>query len=183
MKRVLFITGLSGSGKTTASLFFQNNRIPVLSLGDITYETMKSKDLEPSEANEKRIRDMLRKKYGEMAYAKAIFPKIQTLLENHELIVIEGLRSNAEYAYFSRHLRDLKMMYIDSDDELRFQWLTKRKVRPLSKDELKKRDNWEKNILHLPNLKEKADWVVANRGTKQALFDKLKTILTELTEI
>lgn len=126
-KAVLIITGLSGSGKSNAGLFFQKKGIPVVAMGEVTYKVLNQKSLLITEANEAIVREELRSKFGSNIFAKKVTPEITNLLTKHKTVVIEGLRSIAEYVYFLKKSPKTRILFIEAEREVRYKRLMNRK--------------------------------------------------------
>lgn len=177
---VLILTGLPGCGKTTATIYFKKKNIPVIRMGDITDKALKQTDLSGTAENEKRIREHLRDKYGEDVYAKKTTEKILPLLANHSAIVIDGLRSEVEFEYFKQHLPDVKLIFCETAQALRYERLSRRKDRPLTEAQARERDMSELSRLGLHTLRKSADFVIHNNGTKKQLFLNLDKVFKKL---
>ncbi len=177
---VLILVGLPGCGKTTASIFFKEKNIPVVRMGDFTDEILKENNLSFTAKNEKKIREELRSKYGEDIYAKKTVEKILPLFSKSSLIVIDGMRSGVEYAYFKKHLPEVKLVFLEMEEKLRYQRLMQREDRPLNEMEARERDMSELNRLGLHTLRKSADFIVNNNGTKEDLFANLEDIFKKI---
>lgn len=176
---VLILTGLSGSGKTTASAFFCKINIPVVRMGEITERLLQKKRLSPSEKNESFIRTNLRKRQGDDIYARLTVREILNKIKKSPIVVIEGMRSKIELRCFQRELPYVKVVFIDADKQTRGLRLIKRRVRPLTFEEIQKREAWEET-LGVVLLKKIADVVIKNQGTKKSLYAKLGKALTNI---
>lgn len=183
MKRLLLILiGLPGSGKTTAADFLASQKIPVVRMGQITDEVMRNGKISFSEINENYIRRSLRKQYGDDIYARLTSPVIKKLFLTHEVVAVDGLRTQSEYHVYLKLFKNLKLIFIDSDTKWRYERLMKRSVRSMSKVDTVKRDKWEKEI-GLVKLKKRADYLITNNKSKKELQAGLRVILASLTDL
>lgn len=173
---VFFITGLSGSGKTTAAGFFQRLGIPVVRMGDVTQRSLESKRLGRGEKQEETVRQALRARYGSAIYARRTLPYINRAAKTSRDVVVEGMRSRDELRYFEKTVGPVSLIYIQAETTIRRERLGKRPVRPLTADEIGMRDAWEQEI-GVERLKTVANYVVENNGTKEELYGKLHVIL------
>lgn len=178
---VLILTGLVGCGKTTASDFFHKKKIPVFRMGELTDFFLKKSDITQTPFSEKKARNQLRKIYGEEIYAKNTADKILKKKQG-KIIIIEGMKSCRELEYFKKKFIEIKVLFIESDKELRYQRLILRCKRPLMRSEAIERENEEINQFSLDKLKEIADFVVDNNGSIDEFDDKLNNILMVLTQ-
>ncbi len=174
---VLILTGLPGCGKTTASDFFRKNNIQVFRMGDLTDKYLVKSGLLQTSDNEGRIRNDLRKRFGEEIYAIKTVDQIEKYGCKKKIIVIEGMKSEAEFKYFKKKLNDIQIIYIKSRKEIRYKRLLKREIRPLTRTQAELRDNEE--IIHysIENLIRKADFIVNNNRELNDLYNTLNTIL------
>ena len=76
---------MPGSGKTFVSRIFERKKYIRIRFGDITDHELKKKTMEPTEENERFIRESIRVEYGMDAYAKLSLPKIKKTLEKSKL--------------------------------------------------------------------------------------------------
>ena len=69
MRKVVAIVGMAGSGKSEVAKIFEEKGFSRIRFGDITDIEIKKRTLEINEANERHIRELLRKELGMAAYA------------------------------------------------------------------------------------------------------------------
>ncbi len=177
---VLILTGLPGCGKTTASDFFRKNKIPVFRMGDLTDQYLIRSGLPQTSDNEKKIRNDLRKLFGEDIYARETLELIGKNKVSKKIIVIEGMKSESELEYFKRKLREIYIIYIKSRKEIRYKRLSERKIRPFTKTQAALRDKEEIISYSLENLIKKADFIVDNNLKIKDLNYTLNSILQKI---
>lgn len=169
MNRVVAVVGMCGSGKSVATDLFVANNWEKVYFGGVTLDTLKERDMEITPDNERMIREELREKYGQAAYAVKLLPKIKELLLAGN-VVADGLYSWSEYKYLQENLEGaLTILCIISDRKSRYGRLENRPVRPLSAGEATGRD-----IAEIENLEKGgpiaiADHYIVNNGTKEDL--------------
>jgi dephospho-CoA kinase len=176
-QRILILVGLPGSGKSTASSFFHQKHISVVRMGDVTDVLLAEQGLQINEENESEMRDQLRNVYGEDVYARRT-GEIVKGMTSEDLIVIEGMRSEAELNVFRTYFTDLKVIFIDTKDTVRYDRLLHRSVRPLTNEEAAQRDEWEKHTVDTTRLKKYADCIIKNDSTKEEFFKQLEKFLS-----
>ena len=175
--RLIAIVGMPGSGKTEASKFLQELGFIRIRFGDITDEEAAKRGLELNEENEKKVREDLRKQHGMDAYAKLNEERIDNALKNND-VVIDGLYSMEEYEYLKKKYGDnLIIVALHAPPRIRHKRLSKRKIRPLSSLECKKRDDAETANLNKKGPIEKADYAIVNEKTINDLRSDLKKII------
>ncbi|MCL4339294.1 AAA family ATPase [Patescibacteria group bacterium] len=173
---VFVISGMPGSGKTAASEYFQKRHIPVVRMGELTQEELVKRKLAAGWENEKFVWTDLRKTEGKDIYAKLAAQRV-TEFEAKGKIVIEGMRTLAEYDFFANMFPGFKTIFIEAGKEKRYQRLQERRVRPLSTKEARQRDEDEAKGFDLVKLRDKADFIVGNDGSFEEFFEKLRKII------
>lgn len=176
----LVLVGFPGSGKTTASSYFRSMKIPVVRMGDLTDITLAKLNLPKSAINEKKIRKLLRRKYGPEVYGKFTVKEIKKLPGLKRIVVVEGMKSEAELRYIQKKVERLIIIFIDVKRKIRFERIVKRTIRPLTYTQAKNRDNEERNLFKINLLKEKADFIVNNENGINEFYSRLLEILKSI---
>ena len=123
MKIIGFI-GLPGSGKGEASRIAKEAGLIVLVMGDIIRQEASRQGLEPTDLNLGRIGNALRAEEGPDVVAKRILDRARA--SGEEVVVVDGLRSPQEAAYFAAHAEDFHLVEICAPAEARLKWLKAR---------------------------------------------------------
>ncbi|MFH1439221.1 MAG: AAA family ATPase [Candidatus Woesearchaeota archaeon] len=156
--KIIAIVGLSGSGKSVATEFFENKGFTKIRFGQITMDILREKGLEINETNEREIREGLRKEHGMGAYAIANIPKIEDLLAQKKDVVLDGLYSWSEYKILKNRFKDqLLLLSIQASPAVRYKRLAERKIRPLNIQEASSRDHSE-----IENIEKAGPIAIAN---------------------
>ena len=79
--KIVSIVGMAGSGKSEVAKILERNGFLRIRFGDITDAEIRKRGLESNEANERYIREQLRKEHGMAAYAELSLPGIDLLLK------------------------------------------------------------------------------------------------------
>lgn len=174
---VVFIVGLSGSGKTTAADFFRAQGIPIIRLGDVTQRELEQTHTPPNEQQERQVRKRLRETEGVDVYARRTLPFLFDALQAHPVVVVEGVRSQEELAFFAQHIAPYSLVYVEARDAIRHKRLKERATRPLNDQEMAERDRWEKEDMHVESLKTPETTIIENNGTMEQLHEQLQQIL------
>ena len=173
MKKIIALVGLPGCGKSEAAKLLEKRGFKPIRFGDVTDIELEKQGLELNEENELKFRVDIRKKIGQDAYAQLNIPRI----EPHEKVVVDGLRSYAEYTTLKRHFGDtIRLVAIIVDKNIRYARLSKRKIRPLTEEECIERDNNELYQLGVKETLENTDVSVKNEGTLEELENALSAI-------
>jgi predicted RNA binding protein with dsRBD fold (UPF0201 family)/dephospho-CoA kinase len=124
MKVIAFV-GMPGAGKSEASGVALEMGLPVIIMGDVLREEVKSRGLAPTDENTGAVANQLRKEEGMDAIAKRCIPKIEAL--GCRIVVIDGIRGIAEVETFKRAFgENFSLVKIDAPFELRLDRLRRR---------------------------------------------------------
>ena len=176
MNKVIAIVGMCGSGKSVASDILENDfGYKKVYFGGVTIDKLKEEGLDINPENEKMMRERLREELGMGAFAKILLPKIKELSKDNN-VVLDGLYSWDEYKILSKEINNIILIGIIADKNIRYDRLSKRNIRPLTKQEAIDRDISEiENIAKAPPIAY-ADYYILNNGT----IDEYKERLIEI---
>lgn len=177
MNKIIAIVGMPGSGKSEAAAFFKKNNLPVVRFGDLTEETLKEEGLALTAENERAVREKLRKEFGMEAFAIKAKPKIEKLLGESEIVILDGLYSWEEYVYLIKYFPGMLLLHIYASPKVRYDRLGKRKIRPLSVEEARARDMAEVEHLHKAGPIVIADYMIKNEGDIEGLRVQLEKFM------
>ncbi len=180
MNKLIAIVGMSGSGKSIACEFLEKRGFQNIYFGGVVLDEVKKRGLELTRQNEKIVREDLRKKYGMSAVASILLPKIRKTLEKSDT-VLDGLYSWDEYLVLKKEFKELKLIAIIADKEIRYHRVAERKVRPLNQEEIVKRDYSEIENLAKGGPIAIADYYVHNNDkTIEEYENELEKIISKI---
>jgi len=184
--KVFCIVGMPGSGKSLVADQLVSSGFAYIRFGQITLDKIKESGLALTEANEKKVREDLRKEHGMAAYALLNIPKIDKLLEKFHLVV-DGLYSWSEYkALKEKYGEIMHVLAVYAPPKLRAERLKIRKLeekdkdlrfRPLTEKETKARDYAEIENLEKGGPIAMADFTIINIGTVDQLQKQVDQII------
>jgi len=187
IRKIIAIVGMPGSGKSEVADFFIRKGYHYLRLGQLTLDEIKKQGFEPTEANERIIREMFRRKHGMAVFAKLNFPKIDELRDN---VIVDGLYSWEEYLAFREKYQNFVCLAVWTSPKVRHQRLVERakrhgqdpnlKYRSFSLEEATSRDRAEIEKLNKGGPIAMADFTVLNEGSKKDLQEILKKIFKKI---
>ena len=178
--KVVSIVGMTGAGKSEVSRAFEESGFIRIRFGDVTDEEMRKRSLEPSEENERFIRELLRQEQGIAAYAKLNLPRIEQALESSD-VVIDGLYSWGEYTYLKDYFgEDLYLVAVWSSPKTRYARLTNRSSRRLTLEEAVSRDRAEIENIDKGGPIAMADFTIINGSSLENLKREAKRIISTL---
>jgi dephospho-CoA kinase len=188
---LIALSGMCGSGKSVVADELVKQGWQFLRFGQITLDLVKERGLQPTEANERGIRESIRKEHGMGAYALLNMPKLEALLKKGN-VVVDNLMSWSEYKILKEKFgKQFIQIAVFSPPERRYDRLEKRHLakedtdlrhRPFSKEESKSRDYAEIEKLEKGGPIAMADYILNNRGTVPDLIDQLHSILKEIEQ-
>ncbi len=179
---IIALVGMPGAGKSVCVEYLEKKGWPSLYFGGITIDEIATRGLEVSPENEKIVREDIRAKEGMDAYAKRMIPKIDKLYqEGSSTIIIDGLYSWSEYKILKQQYGDnLVVIAIAATRKLRHQRLENRPVRPLTNQEVEKREYAEIENIEKGGPIANSDYTIVNDNDQQALVENLESILSQI---
>ena len=161
-KLVVCLTGMPGAGKSTIVSKLKEENYETFSLGDGVRAEAKRQNLEPTAEKLGKLMIELRQKNGPGAIAELIKESIEK--SNHEIIIIDGIRSIHEINVL-KETGNLKLLAVEASSETRFNFLTQRKRSddPLTREKFEERDNREISV-GLQEIIELADETIENNN-------------------
>jgi len=184
--KIVFIVGMTGSGKSIVSDELVKKGFGFVRFGQITLDKVKEDGLEVNEVNERKIREDFRKEHGMAAFALLNIPKFDELLKKSN-VVGDGLYSWSEYKVLKEKYKDLMhVIAVCAPPEVRYQRVENRGVendekqrfRSFTKKESKARDYAEIENLEKGGPIAMADFTIVNTGTIDELKQKVLEILS-----
>ena len=143
-------------------------------------DKLKEAGLEINPENERMMREKLRKEYGMAAFATLLIPKIDELL-NVNNVVLDGLYSWDEYLVLKEKYKNIKLIAIIVDKNIRYERLENRIIRPFKKEDAIKRDITEIENLAKAGPIAYADYYIFNNKDEKELINRLEEI-TQIIE-
>ncbi len=177
---VIALVGMPGAGKSVCVEYLESHKKwPSVYFGGVTLDELKDRRMEINPDNEQFIREELRKKYGTGIYAERIINKVEKLFDQGKKVVVaDGLYSWTEYKIFKEVYGDRALIIaITAPRQLRHQRLSTRKTRPLTAEEVTKRDYAEIENIEKGGPIANADYTIVNDKDKVDLVKKLEKII------
>ena len=103
--KIAALVGMCGSGKSVVCDMFVEKGWNRIYFGGVTMDELTRRGLPKNEANERSIREELRREYGPAAFAKILLPSIEKSAEEGPTI-LDGLYSWSEYKCLKEHFGD-----------------------------------------------------------------------------
>ncbi len=183
MGRVIAVCGLPASGKGEFAAILAETGIPVLSMGDMIRAEVKKRNIEEYPEVFGEVAQQLRQQFGDDVLAVRLCSAVDELLEDHNIVLIEGLRGIAEYDVFDAHWQDrFSTVAVIADTEVRFQRIQSR-GRPEDGDRTSLKIRDEREIgWGLSKLIERADYKIINDGNLSEFVSKCQNWLEQIQQ-
>jgi len=122
--KVIGVVGLPASGKGEFSKIAGAMGIPVIVMGDVIRDAVRAQGLPPTDANLGMIANKLRAERGMDAISHLCIDAIKRT--DAPLVLVDGIRGDAEVRVFRKHFSDFVLVGIDSSFETRVKRLGSR---------------------------------------------------------
>lgn len=172
--KVIGVTGMPGSGKGIVAGVARSLGFQIVRMGDVIREEAQNRNASIGETAVK-----LRKEYGDFIVAERCIMKIKDLSTDHDLFIVEGIRSPFEVELFCENFKDFKVLSVNSSPETRFKRLLYRKRADDShiKSEFQKRDQRELKF-GIGDVIATSDYTVVNEGSIKRFKKIIRSILS-----
>jgi dephospho-CoA kinase len=180
-KLIVCLTGMPGAGKSTIADGLKPKGYEIINMGNAVREEAKKRNLESTRDNLGKLMLELREKNGPGAIAELV--KSQIELSNSNVILIDGVRSNAEIEVLKK-FGTVKLLAIHASTDTRFDFLQKRgrSDDPQTKEHFEERDNRELGV-GISNSIALSDYAISNIGlTKEELVEQTFKIIQSWVE-
>ena len=179
MKKLLAIVGMSGAGKSVATTYLEDQGYKKIYFGGVIYDKMKEAGIEITPNSQKEFRENLRKDHGMGVVAKILLPKIEEAYSRGDT-VLDGLYSWDEYLILKEKFKDLKVICISTDKEIRYNRVEARPDRPFNREDIIKRDISEIENSAKGGPIAFADYYILNNGSLNEFYERLEEILKSI---
>lgn len=179
MKKLIAVVGMSGSGKSVATTYLEDQGYKKIYFGGVIYDKMKEAGIEITPDSQKEFRENLRKEHGMGVVAKILLPKIDDAYSKGNT-VLDGLYSWDEYLILKDKFKDLKLICICTDKKIRYNRVESRPDRPFDHEDIIKRDVAEIENSAKGGPIAFADYYILNNGDLNAFYKRLEEILDDI---
>jgi dephospho-CoA kinase len=178
--KVVAIVGMTGSGKSEVAAVFSQRGFAVVRFGDITDGEVSRWGLPLTEANERTVREALRREHGMDVYARLSLPKIEASLKKSN-VVVDGLYSWEEYLFLKERFGGkFAVMAVWASPRTRYARLAAREVRPLTAEQAAARDHAEIENLNKGGPIAMADYTIINESSLEEMKSQAERIIYEM---
>jgi dephospho-CoA kinase len=176
---VVGIVGLPASGKGEFSQIAREMNIPVVVMGDVIRRAVLSSGLDPTDENLGQMGNRLRAEQGMGAIAYLCIPVIEQ--NAAPLVVLDGIRGDAEVRVLRDHFKDFYLIGIQASFHLRLLRLQTRKRSDDSslEEDLIQRDARE-CVWGLEKALSDVDCTLSNEGDLDSFQKRVRSLLLQL---
>lgn len=180
--KIIAFVGLTGSGKSAAVEYLTSKGYPKVYFGGIVLDEVAKRGLELTQENEQPIREELREKEGKDFVVKRIIKQIHDLVASGQhRIVADGLYTWTEYKVLKSEFPGaLTVVAVVTPKHLRKRRMANRAIRPLSSEEVDKRDWAEIENIEKGGPIAIADYFIHNDGDINKFTQDLDHTLKEI---
>jgi dephospho-CoA kinase len=177
--KVIGVVGLPASGKGEFSNIAAATGIPVIVMGDMIRREVQRQGLEPNDTNFGATANRLRAEGGMDAIARLCIPEIRK--QSAPLVLVDGIRGDAEVSLFRCYFPGFILISIDSSFDTRLARIAARARSDdfTSAEALRNRDEREQKWGLLKAL-DSADRHIGNEGTLEEYTRAVRDLLEEI---
>lgn len=168
MSRIVCLTGLGGSGKSEITRVLEkDSRFGVVRLGE---QVRKKRQIEGFVGTTEEYAE----KFRFSSICVYIEDEIKTMLASKEIVIIDSVRTMADYQFLLKMSEEVKLIMIVAERGKRLEWLKKRNRSgdPVDELTLSSHDYWELNY-GVSSLFGIVDKFFVNEGSIASLQDEV----------
>ncbi|MFC1803101.1 AAA family ATPase [Thermoproteota archaeon] len=179
-RRLLLITGMAGSGKTTLANIFRERDYSVFTMGDVIRHEVRMRNQPPTPENLGKMAENIRKTGGDAAVSKKCIPLIIGAPTNK--VILDGIRSLDEVYAFEEAF-DTFLIAVHTPPDSRYQRLKNRgrSDDPPNRQEFRERDRRELSF-GMGNAIALSNYIISNDNGVDNLEKELDKLLWKLKE-
>jgi dephospho-CoA kinase len=177
-RRLLLITGMAGSGKTTLANLLRDRGYSVFTMGDVIRHEVRMRNLPPTPENLGGMAEDIRKSGGDAAVAKKCVPLI--IGEPNNKVALDGVRSLDEVYAFEEAF-DIYLVAAHASPETRYRRLRNRgrSDDPPNRQVFRERDHRELSF-GMGDAIAMSNYIITNENGVENLERSLDTMLGKL---
>ncbi|WP_049898955.1 AAA family ATPase [Natrinema sp. J7-1] len=181
---VIGTVGLPGSGKGEAATVAREDGIPVVTMGDVVRQETADRGLDPAK-DHGTVAQALREEDGPAAIAERSLPMLEDRLEQHETVLVDGIRSGVEVDVFEDAFGDaFTLVSIEAPFAVRAERIDERGRDAGEGDGgegLAGRDERERGF-GMDEAMDRADVVVENTDSLEAFHEAIRSVIRTGTD-
>lgn len=179
--KILAVVGMSVSGKSVAVEYLTEKGVPKVYFGGMIYKEMEKRGIERTSdgESEKDFREMIRKTEGKDWVVRQAIKETNDLISaGQKRVVLDGVYSWTEYKILKQEFPgELVFVAVVTPKRLRYERVGEREFRPLSQEEIRKRDYAEIEGIEKGGPIAMADYFILNDEGVEKMYENLEKIL------
>jgi dephospho-CoA kinase len=181
MKKVIILTGMPGSGKSTAALEFSNLNVPVIGMGDAIRKEMKRLGIEINNRSLRLFSKKMTRIHGRKYVINLVKKELLEVFKTNNIVVLDGARRISEVEEVKKEGYRPVILAIIADKEVRFNRIVKRKNESdfSSYSEFEWREKQELGY-GISEVIASADYYIDNNGSEKLFLQNIKRFLSRL---
>ena len=181
MKKVIILTGMPGSGKSTAALEFQKLNVPVIGMGDAVRKEMRRRGIEINNRSIRLFSKRMTKEHGNKYVIGLVKKELLEVFKTANIAVLDGSRRMSEVEEVEKEGYKPIILGIIADKQVRFKRIVKRKNESdfSSYSEFEWREKLELSY-GIAEVIASADYYIDNMGSKQKFLNDIKKFLSKV---
>ncbi|EFD92543.1 MAG: hypothetical protein BJBARM5_0739 [Candidatus Parvarchaeum acidophilus ARMAN-5] len=184
MKKIIVLTGMPGSGKSTAAVEFLKLGIPVIGMGDAVRKEMRRKGIEINNKSIRMFSKKMTSKHGKKYVINLVKNELLDIFKTHNIVVLDGARRMSEVEEVEKEGYKPIILGIITDKQLRFKRIVNRKNESdfSSYNEFKWREKLELSY-GIADVIASADYYIDNSSSKSVFITSLKKFLSKVRSL
>ncbi len=181
MKKVIILTGMPGSGKSTAALEFLKLKIPVIGMGDAVRKEMRRRGMEINNRSIRLFSKRMTAEHGNKYVIDLVKKELIEVFKTANIAVLDGSRRMSEVDEVSNEGYKPVILCIIADKQVRFKRIVKRKNESdfSSYSEFEWREKQELGY-GIAEVIASADYYIDNMRSKGAFLEDIKRFLSKV---
>ncbi|MCL4398497.1 MAG: AAA family ATPase [Candidatus Parvarchaeota archaeon] len=181
MKKVIILTGMPGSGKSTAALEFLKLKIPVIGMGDAVRKEMRRRGMEINNRSIRLFSKRMTAEHGNKYVIDLVKKELIEVFKTANIAVLDGSRRMSEVDEVSNEGYKPVILCIIADKQVRFKRIVKRKNESdfSSYSEFEWREKQELGY-GIAEVIASADYYIDNMRSKGVFLEDIKRFLSKV---
>jgi dephospho-CoA kinase len=177
--KIIAFVGLPGTGKSAATIYLTEQQIPKVSFGEIVMRAVKDAGLEPTQQNEREVREKLRLDPSGDKVLEQVISEIQKLIEaGQHKVVLDGLGSWDSYKRLKHEFPgNVTVVAFTAQRYIRYRRLEEN---PLTEQLVDMRDYDEIETLNKGGVISMADFYIFDNGSMEQLHTQIDELLRQI---
>lgn len=184
MKKVIVLTGMPGSGKSTAAIEFSKLGIPIIGMGDAVRKEMRRRGIEINNRSIRLFSKRMTEEHGKKYVINLVKKELAEIFKTHNIVVLDGSRRMSEVMEIEKEGYMPIILGIVADKSLRFRRIVSRKNESdfSSYDEFKWREKLELGY-GIADVIASADYYVDNSKSRKEFTENINKFLLRVRSL